>query len=172
MYCCPVVCLCGTCTSSYPCMQVMGYLKEGTLVENYVLDNLHKLMGCLRECNVTLRWIMLHTAQGMLIHVHVVHSYNVMHYWYCHSILHVPLLASSTGSPSQLYSVPVCIIITKKLGGPVWGRGYSFSTLPPHSYIVHNIQHIHTRSLASSSSQLVRKAGRSLGSMLACIVIE
>ena len=62
------------------CMQVMGYLKEGTLVENYVLDNLHKLMGCLRECNVTLRWIMLHTAQGMS---HVVHSYNTMHYQYC-----------------------------------------------------------------------------------------
>lgn len=49
-------------------MQVMTYLKEGTLVENFVLDNVSKLMGCLRDCNVTLRWIILHAAQGMWGH--------------------------------------------------------------------------------------------------------
>ena len=44
--------------------QVEGYLTEGTLAEDFVLDNVGKLMNCLRECNVTLRWIMLHTAAG------------------------------------------------------------------------------------------------------------
>jgi WASH complex subunit strumpellin len=41
---------------------VEDYLTEGTLVAGFVLDNVGKLMNCLRECNVTLRWIMLHTA--------------------------------------------------------------------------------------------------------------
>ena len=40
------------------------YLTEGTLVEDYVLDNISKLMNDLRTCNVTLRWVMLHTAAG------------------------------------------------------------------------------------------------------------
>ena len=44
--------------------QVEQYLKEGTLVEDYVLDNVGRLMGCLRECNVALRWVILHTAPG------------------------------------------------------------------------------------------------------------
>ena len=44
--------------------QVEEYLTEGTLVEDYVLDNIARLMTCLRECNVTLRWTMLHTALG------------------------------------------------------------------------------------------------------------
>ncbi|ELU12274.1 hypothetical protein CAPTEDRAFT_155968 [Capitella teleta] len=38
------------------------YLKEGVLREDYVLDNIPKLMNTMRECNVTIRWIMLHTA--------------------------------------------------------------------------------------------------------------
>ncbi|XP_071117463.1 WASH complex subunit 5-like [Haliotis cracherodii] len=38
------------------------YLKEGVLVEEFVLDNIPKLMNAIRECNVTLRWLMLHTA--------------------------------------------------------------------------------------------------------------
>ena len=65
----------------------MGYLKEGTLVENYVLDNLNRLMGCLRECNVTLRWIMLHTAQGMLVHACIPVQCTVIFYCtvYCTS---------------------------------------------------------------------------------------
>ena len=33
-------------------------------MEDYVLDNVGRLMNCLRECNTTLRWIMLHTAAG------------------------------------------------------------------------------------------------------------
>ncbi|XP_003385312.1 PREDICTED: WASH complex subunit strumpellin-like [Amphimedon queenslandica] len=39
-----------------------GYLTEGTLTEMYVLDNLSRLMGSLRDSNATLRWIILHTA--------------------------------------------------------------------------------------------------------------
>jgi len=34
-----------------------------------VLDNISKLMGCLRSCNVTLRWVMLHTAAGVCVGV-------------------------------------------------------------------------------------------------------
>ena len=36
-------------------------LKEGVLQEEYVLDNISKLMGLIREANVTIRWLMLHT---------------------------------------------------------------------------------------------------------------
>ena len=43
----------------------MQYLNEGTLVEDYVLDNILRLMGCLRECNAIIRWVMLHTAPGI-----------------------------------------------------------------------------------------------------------
>ena len=43
------------------------YLIEGTLVEDYVLDNISKLMGCLRSCSVALRWVMLHTAAGVCV---------------------------------------------------------------------------------------------------------
>nr|CAB3267669.1 WASH complex subunit strumpellin-like [Phallusia mammillata] len=41
--------------------QVLHFLKEGVLTENYLLDNIPKLMNCLRESNVVLRWLMLHT---------------------------------------------------------------------------------------------------------------
>lgn len=40
---------------------VQNYLKEGVLRDDYVLDNIPKLMNVMRECNVTLRWMMLHT---------------------------------------------------------------------------------------------------------------
>ena len=49
---------------SFSHIQVEGYLTEGTLVEDYVLDNVSRLMGCIRDCNSTLRWVMLHTATG------------------------------------------------------------------------------------------------------------
>ena len=44
--------------------QVQQLLKEGTLTEESVLDNVSKLMNILRDCNVTLRWLMLHTCQS------------------------------------------------------------------------------------------------------------
>ncbi|EFC38863.1 predicted protein [Naegleria gruberi] len=40
--------------------QLNQYLIEGVLVEEYVLDNINRLLSCLRECNVTLRWLLLH----------------------------------------------------------------------------------------------------------------
>ena len=46
------------------CFQLLKYLKEGTLVEDYLLDHVPQLMSCLRECNVHLRWLVLHTAEG------------------------------------------------------------------------------------------------------------
>ena len=41
---------------------MLKYLKEGALSEDFVLDNIPRLMTCLRDCNVTIRWLMLHTA--------------------------------------------------------------------------------------------------------------
>ncbi|KAK2181203.1 hypothetical protein NP493_407g06015 [Ridgeia piscesae] len=38
-------------------------LKEGVLREDFVLDNIPRLMNVMRESNVTLRWMMLHNAQ-------------------------------------------------------------------------------------------------------------
>ncbi|XP_077991105.1 WASH complex subunit 5-like [Glandiceps talaboti] len=43
---------------------VLRYLQEGTLTDEFVLDNIPKLMNCLRECNVSIRWLMLHTTEG------------------------------------------------------------------------------------------------------------
>ncbi|KAM3840991.1 WASH complex subunit 5 isoform 1-T1 [Vipera latastei] len=42
--------------------QVQQFLKEGCLREEMVLDNIPKLLNCLRDCNVAIRWLMLHTA--------------------------------------------------------------------------------------------------------------
>ena len=47
--------------------QVMNYLKEGALTEEYVLDHIPKLMNCLRDCNVTLRWLMLHNCESKFL---------------------------------------------------------------------------------------------------------
>eukprot|EP00698_Gefionella_okellyi_P008153 TRINITY_DN2008_c0_g1_i2.p1 TRINITY_DN2008_c0_g1~~TRINITY_DN2008_c0_g1_i2.p1 ORF type:complete len:1001 (+),score=260.72 TRINITY_DN2008_c0_g1_i2:451-3453(+) len=37
-------------------------LTEGVLVEEYVLDHVNRLLNVLREANVTLRWVLLHTT--------------------------------------------------------------------------------------------------------------
>ncbi|XP_047110859.1 LOW QUALITY PROTEIN: WASH complex subunit 5 [Schistocerca piceifrons] len=42
--------------------QTQQLLKEGVLVEENVLDHVSKVTNIIRECNVTLRWLMLHTA--------------------------------------------------------------------------------------------------------------
>ncbi|XP_039594068.1 WASH complex subunit 5 [Polypterus senegalus] len=44
--------------------QVQQFLKQGFLREEYVLDNIPKLLNCLRDCNVAIRWLMLHTAES------------------------------------------------------------------------------------------------------------
>jgi len=41
---------------------LIKYLKEGALQEDFVLDNIPRLMGLMRDANVTLRWTMLHCA--------------------------------------------------------------------------------------------------------------
>lgn len=43
--------------------QVQQLLK-GFLREEIVLDNIPKLLNCLRDCNVAIRWLMLHTAES------------------------------------------------------------------------------------------------------------
>uniref|UniRef100_H2YIV2 WASH complex subunit 5 n=1 Tax=Ciona savignyi TaxID=51511 RepID=H2YIV2_CIOSA len=40
---------------------VNHFLKEGVLTSEFMLDNIPKLMNTLRECNVTMRWLMLHS---------------------------------------------------------------------------------------------------------------
>lgn len=42
--------------------QLQQLLKEGSLNEETVLDQIAKIVNLLREANVTLRWLMLHTA--------------------------------------------------------------------------------------------------------------
>lgn len=41
---------------------LQNYLKEGMLRDEFILDNIPRLMTVMRDSNVTLRWIMLHTA--------------------------------------------------------------------------------------------------------------
>ncbi|KAE8748690.1 hypothetical protein FOCC_FOCC004493 [Frankliniella occidentalis] len=42
--------------------QTRQLLQEGALNEDIVLDHVNKVVNVVRECNVTLRWLMLHTA--------------------------------------------------------------------------------------------------------------
>lgn len=42
--------------------ELQQYSMEGTLTEEYVLDNTAKLLNAIRRCNVTLRWLILHAA--------------------------------------------------------------------------------------------------------------
>nr|KAF6427016.1 WASH complex subunit 5 [Molossus molossus] len=44
--------------------QVQQFLKQGYLREEMVLDNIPRLLNCLRDCNVAIRWLMLHTADS------------------------------------------------------------------------------------------------------------
>ncbi|KAL0488232.1 WASH complex subunit strumpellin [Acrasis kona] len=44
--------------------EVRNYLTEGVLVEEYVLDRINKLLSCLRNCNVTIRWLILHRTSS------------------------------------------------------------------------------------------------------------
>lgn len=37
-----------------------SYVVDGQLLEEYVLDNVKALLECLRDANVTIRWLMLH----------------------------------------------------------------------------------------------------------------
>lgn len=43
--------------------QSRSLLKEGTLTEKMVIKNISKVVNLIRECNVTLRWLMLHTSK-------------------------------------------------------------------------------------------------------------
>lgn len=43
-------------------LQTRQLLQEGALNEDVVLDHVNKVVNLVRECNVTLRWLMLHTA--------------------------------------------------------------------------------------------------------------
>lgn len=40
------------------------FLLEGVLTQDYVLKNMQNLLFCLRECNVTLRWLLLQRTTG------------------------------------------------------------------------------------------------------------
>lgn len=41
-------------------VKLKAYLKAGKLDEEMVLQNINALLHTLRECNVTIRWLMLH----------------------------------------------------------------------------------------------------------------
>ena len=36
------------------------YLIDGQITDEYVLDKVDKLMNCVRDCNITVRWLLLH----------------------------------------------------------------------------------------------------------------
>jgi WASH complex subunit strumpellin len=40
-------------------LEIVNFLVEGVLVEEFILDNINKLLSCLREANSTLRWLLL-----------------------------------------------------------------------------------------------------------------
>lgn len=44
--------------------QMQQLLKEGFLREEIILDNIPKLLNCLRDGNVAIRWLMLHSAES------------------------------------------------------------------------------------------------------------
>ncbi|GLV32181.1 Strumpellin [Carabus blaptoides fortunei] len=46
--------------------QTRSVLKEGSLSEEKLMDNVNKVINVLRECNVTLRWLMLHTTPTIM----------------------------------------------------------------------------------------------------------
>ena len=43
--------------------QVEQYLVEGVLVEEFVLKSISVLLKLMKECNICLRWIILHTSE-------------------------------------------------------------------------------------------------------------
>ena len=46
---------------SFHCFdRLKSYVVDGQLLEEYVLDNVKALLECLRDSNVTIRWLMLH----------------------------------------------------------------------------------------------------------------
>ena len=47
---------------------IAKYLKQGLLTDDYLLDNVPKLMACIRDANVTIRWLMLHTHVDVCLH--------------------------------------------------------------------------------------------------------
>jgi len=40
--------------------RLKSYVVDGQLMEDYVLDNVKSLLECLRDSNITIRWLMLH----------------------------------------------------------------------------------------------------------------
>lgn len=40
--------------------ELKAFLKEGVLQQDYLLDNMNALMNCVRNCNIALRWRLLH----------------------------------------------------------------------------------------------------------------
>lgn len=43
-------------------IQTQQYLKEGALNEDRIFESINKLVNLCRDCNVTLRWLILHTT--------------------------------------------------------------------------------------------------------------
>jgi len=41
-----------------------AYLMDGVLTEDYIMDHLNKLLNSVRSCNVTIRWLLLHTSSA------------------------------------------------------------------------------------------------------------
>eukprot|EP01100_Stratorugosa_tubuloviscum_P013540 TRINITY_DN682_c0_g1_i1.p1 TRINITY_DN682_c0_g1~~TRINITY_DN682_c0_g1_i1.p1 ORF type:complete len:1155 (-),score=441.79 TRINITY_DN682_c0_g1_i1:57-3521(-) len=46
-------------------LELNKYLNEGVLTQEFILDNPQKLLNHLRDCNVTIRWLLLHTSSNV-----------------------------------------------------------------------------------------------------------
>ncbi|XP_058829034.1 WASH complex subunit 5 [Topomyia yanbarensis] len=47
-------------------IRTRNILKEGNLTEQKLLDSIPKVTALIRECNITVRWVMLHTGQPVI----------------------------------------------------------------------------------------------------------
>lgn len=54
--------------------ELKGFLKEGVLQQDYLLDNMNPLLNCVRSCNIALRWRLLHRKCGSETFARLIYS--------------------------------------------------------------------------------------------------
>lgn len=82
-----------------PCIQKL--VEEGALTEDQLLDNVQKVLNLVREANVTLRWLMLHTAPlspGISL-LYTLHAWGYLYFiMFFYSIRREQKMQTSKGS--------------------------------------------------------------------------
>lgn len=54
--------------------ELRGYLTEGVIQQNFLLDNIKPLMKCVRSCNVALRWRLMHRRCRNQVYNKIIHE--------------------------------------------------------------------------------------------------